>query len=452
MGVLSADPAAQALSQTYGAAAVTEALRRVLAQARARLLDVGALAPTREDLLRLADERLALHARESLFGVINATGVVIHTNLGRAPLAPEAMAAIARAAGYANLELDLETGRRSLRLDHLDGLISEVTGADAGLAVNNCAGAVLLALSALAQGSPVIVSRGELVEIGGGYRVPDIVQQSGSRLIEVGTTNRTHLRDFERAIKDNPEARILLRTHPSNFRMTGFTSAPVLADLARLAHDHGLWLVEDLGGGALVDLGPFGIVGEPRVQDSLEAGVDVVLFSGDKLLGGPQAGLAAGRRDLIQSLVRHPLARALRLDKLSLAGLAATLRLYRSPSDPLTRVPVLRLLTQSMARMQMRAEALMTLIAPAPGLQGEVISSQGYAGGGAMPMHALPGMAVALSAMNQSTEDLARRLRTGRQPVIGHIVRDRLLLEMRTVEDADLAALASAIALAQSPP
>ncbi len=420
-------------------------LRAVLADARAQLVSEPHAAPSVADLLRSAEGRLAEGARETLFPVINATGVVIHTNLGRAPLAPEAVAAMQAAAGYGNLELDLETGRRASRHDHLDGLIAEVSGAEAGLAVNNCAGAVLLALAAVAGGAPVIVSRGELVEIGGGFRVPDVVAQSGSRLVEVGTTNRTHLRDYETALRDHPEARVILRTHPSNFRMTGFTSAPAVDALAHFAHAHGLLLVEDLGGGALVDLAPYGIEGEPTVQDSLRAGVDLVLFSGDKLLGGPQAGIVAGRRGLVDAVARHPLARALRLDKLSLAALAATLRLYRPPADPTRRVPVLRMLTEPVGRVAARADALAAMIADVPALEARVLETLGYAGGGAMPMQALASRALALESARFSADELARRLRTGATGVLGRIERDVVLLDLRTIGDAELPAVAEAV-------
>ena len=380
-----------------------------------------------------------------MFPVINATGVVIHTNLGRAPLATEALAAMRAAAGYANLEMDLNTGRRSSRHEHLDRLIAEVSGAEAGVVINNCAGAVLLALAAVAEGAPVIVSRGELVEIGGGFRVPDVVAQSGSKLIEVGTTNRTHLRDYEQAYRDNPDARVILRTHPSNFRISGFTSSPPLDALAHFAHAHDLLLVEDLGGGALVDLSPFGIANEPTVQASLRAGVDLVLFSGDKLLGGPQAGIAAGRRALTDRMAAHPLARAMRLDKLSLAALAATLRLYLPPSDPIRRVPVLRMLTEDVAVLAARADALMAQVADAPELELQVLETLGYAGGGAMPMHALPGLAIALSSLRHSADELAHRLRTGPIRVLGRIENDQVLLDLRTVADDELPALAQAI-------
>ena len=422
------------------------ALRIVLARARERLSVPGTAVPSVANLLDEAATDLADLGRESLFGIINATGVVIHTNLGRAPLAPEAVAAMTTAAGYGNLEFDLQSGRRASRHDHLDSLITEMTGAQAGLAMNNGAGAVMLTLAALAAGSPVIVSRGELVEIGGGFRVPDIVVQSGAQMVEIGTTNRTHLSDYEQALRDHPKARVILRTHPSNFRITGFTSAPSLKDLAVFAHSQGLLLIEDLGGGALVDLTPFGIADEPQVQGSLQAGVDLVIFSGDKLLGGPQAGVIAGRRDLIEIVSKHPLARALRLDKLSLAALAATLRLYRPPNDPMARVPVLRMLSQSTEVIGARALALQGLVAKVSSLETQIVATEGFAGGGAMPMHALAGFALSLSCTDLRAEDLARRLRSGATPVVGRVAQDRLLLEMRTVSDGQLELLAAAIA------
>ena len=445
MGTICDDPAAHPLNTRYGPTAVASAVRAALSAARAQLLSDPLAVPSIAGLLEAVERRLADGARETLFPVINATGIVLHTNLGRAPLAPEAVAAAQAAAGYGNLELDLESGRRGSRHAHLDALIAEVTGAQAGLAVNNCAGAVLLALAAVAGGAPVIVSRGELVEIGGGFRVPDVVAQSGSALVEVGTTNRTHLRDYEQALRDHPEARVILRTHPSNFRMTGFTSAPALETLAHFAHAQGLLLVEDLGGGALIDLSPYGIADEPTVQASVGAGVDLVLFSGDKLLGGPQAGVVAGRRELVDELARHPLARALRLDKVSVAALAATLRLYRPPADPTHRVPVLRMLTQPASMVTARAEALMGRIADVPALEAQLQETLAYAGGGAMPMHALPGRAIALRSLRFSAEVLARRLRTGPPHVLGRIEQGLVLLDLRTVADAELPALAEAI-------
>ena len=445
VGVVCDSPDALPLKARFGTAAVTRAVRAILAEARARLpADPDAL-PLAGSLLAAAAARLEEGVRETLFPVINATGVVIHTNLGRAPLAPEALDAVRAAAGYANLEIDLDTGRRSSRQAHLDPLIAEVTGAEAGLAVNNCAGAVLLALAALAEGAPVIVSRGELVEIGGGFRVPDVVAQSGARLVEVGTTNRTHLRDYEKALAEHPDARILLRTHPSNFRISGFTSAPSLESLAHFAHAHGLLLVEDLGGGALVDLAPLGVPDEPTVQASLQAGADLVLFSGDKLLGGPQAGIAAGRRALVDRLEAHPLARALRLDKLSAAALAATLRLYRPPSDPVQRIPVLKMLAQEAGALEARAADLAARLGGLADLHVEAVGTEGFAGGGALPMRALPGRALALRSPRMGAEDLALRLRTGRIRVLGRIEQDRVLVDLRTVGDAEVPDLATAI-------
>ncbi len=444
MGTLTTDPAAGPLVERFGSPALVAALRSVLTEARARLNEDPTAVPTAAELLAAAGGRLEESVRETLFPVINATGVVIHTNLGRAPLAPEAVAAMQAAAGYSNLELALDTGRRASRHDHLDALIAEITGAEAGLAVNNCAGAVLLALAAVAEGAPVIVSRGELVEIGGGFRVPDVVAQSGSRLVEVGTTNRTHLRDYERALREHPDARVILRTHQSNFRITGFTSAPPLDALARFAHAHGLLLVEDLGGGALIDLAPYGIADEPTVQASLRAGVDLVLFSGDKLLGGPQAGIAAGRRDLVDRLASHPLARALRIDKAGVAGLAATLRLYRPPADPTRRIPVLRMLTEPLSAIVARAESVRSQLERVE-LKVEIEETHGYAGGGAMPMLALPGRALALWSPGFSADEMARRLRTGPTPVLARIERDAVLLDLRTVSDAELSALAAAV-------
>jgi L-seryl-tRNA(Ser) seleniumtransferase len=445
VGVLRGHPAAAPLLARFGADAVTQALRGILAECRAGVIAGAAATLDAAALLDEAARRLEDGDRETLLAVINATGVVIHTNLGRAPLAPEAVAAMAVTAGYANLEMDLVGGRRASRHDHLDRLIADVTGADGGIAVNNGAGAVLLALAALAAGGPVIVSRGELIEIGGGFRVPDIVAQSGARLVEIGATNITHLRDYERAAREQPEARVILRTHPSNFRISGFTGAPPLAELAAFAHARGMLLVEDLGGGALVDLAPFGIVGEPIVRDSLAAGVDLVIFSGDKLLGGPQAGLLAGSRSLLEALAVHPLARALRLDKLSLAALAATLRLYRPPADPIARVPVLRMLTQTIETIDARALALFDVVSKFDRVEIEIVDTLSYAGGGAMPMHALPSRALAIRAPGVAVDGLARRLREGRVPVVGRIEQGRLLLDLRAVDDSQLPALAETI-------
>lgn len=448
MGRLLEEEAARGLAERHGQVALRRTLGALLAEIRQELGSGGSPACDPSDILRQAGTRLEAAAPAGLRRVINATGVVIHTNLGRAPLAPQAVRAMADTAGYASLEMDLDSGGRGSRQDHLQPLICELTGAAGGLAVNNCASAVLLALGAIGRGAPVIVSRGELVEIGGGFRVPEIVAQGGCRLIEVGATNRTHLRDYESALDDNPEARIILRTHPSNFRMTGFTGRPDLAALASLAKARGVMLIEDLGGGALVDLSTYGLADEPTVQASLAAGVDLVLFSADKLLGGPQAGIAAGDAALIELMERHPLARAMRLDKLSLAALKATLELYRSPSDPLRAVPILRMLTEPEAGVRARGEQLLKLLqdrAGPPALGLDLVATQSFAGGGAMPMHPLPGVALRLSSPTLSGSTLARRLRLGQPSVVGRIVRDEVHLELRTVGDEELAELAAAI-------
>lgn len=292
---------------------------------------------------------------------MNATGVVVHTNLARAPLAPEAVAAVLGAAGYCNLEMDLTAGRRGSRQDHVEPLLRRLTGAEAALAVNNNAAAVLLVLAALAAGRGVVVSRGELVEVGGSFRIPDVMAQSGARLAEVGTTNRTRLDDYRRAI--GPETALLLKVHRSNYRLVGFTEEVELGELAGLAREAGVPLVLDAGSGALVDLSPFGVTGEPVVGQALAAGADLVTASGDKLLGGPQAGLILGRADLVERCRRHPLARALRVDKLCLAALEGTLRLYLDPERALRAVPVLAMIAAPVEEVERRARALARLAA-----------------------------------------------------------------------------------------
>jgi L-seryl-tRNA(Ser) seleniumtransferase len=352
--------------------------------------------------------------------VLNATGVIVHTNLGRAPLAASALARVAEvASGYSNLESDLPAGTRGSRHDHIAGLLRRLTGAEAGIAVNNNAGAMLLALAALAEGREVIVSRGELIEIGDGFRIPDVLARSGARLVEVGTTNRTRADDYERAI--GADTALLLRVHQSNFRVVGFTERPEIRQLAQIAQRSGLPLVDDLGSGALVDLGD-----EPTVRGALAAGADLVCFSGDKLLGGPQAGIVVGRADLVERLRRHPLQRALRIDKLSLAALEGTLQLYLEPERATREVPVLRALREDAAVVRARAERL------AAALGGEVEETVARVGGGALPLTEIPSFACALD------ESLAAPLRVGEPPVVG-VVRDgKLLLDCRTLRDDDL--------------
>jgi len=400
-----------------------EAARTVLAQARD---EIRMGAATVDVVQRLRDEIQRLRAPR-LRRVLNATGVIVHTNLGRAPLAPEALHRIMEiACGYSNLEYDLTAGARGSRQDHVAELLRRLTGAEAALVVNNNAAAVLLALASLAEGCEVVVSRGELIEIGDGFRIPDVLTRSGARLREVGTTNRTRAADYEQAI--GPETALLLRVHRSNFRVVGFTEQPTVAQLAAVARRHELPLVDDLGSGVLVELAD-----EPSAKESLAAGADLVTFSGDKLLGGPQAGVVVGRADLVERLRRHPLQRALRADKLTLAALEGTLTLY---FDAPERIPVLRMLRDDGVRE--RAERLASLVG------GTVEATVARVGGGALPLAELPSFACAVE------EELAAPLRTGEPPVIG-VVRDgRLLLDCRTLTDGDVDEVAGAVAAARA--
>jgi L-seryl-tRNA(Ser) seleniumtransferase len=397
-----------------------DAARSVLARAREQIrmgADPG-------DLAERVRAELAAARAPSFRRVLNATGVIVHTNLGRAPLAPEALERVPDAArGYSNLELDLEDGARGSRQDHLAALLHRLTGAEAALVVNNNAAAVLLALAALGEGREVVVSRGELLEIGDGFRIPEVLARSGARLVEVGTTNRTRPADYERAI--GPDTALLLRVHQSNFRVVGFTELPRLAELAAIARRHELPLVDDLGSGALGE-----IPGEPSARESLAAGADLVCFSGDKLLGGPQAGIVAGRADLVERLRRHPLQRAMRVDKLTLAALEGTLQLHL---DEPARVPVLRMLGEEASVVRARAERLAEMTG------GTVEETVARVGGGALPLAELPSFACALA------EELAAPLRVGEPPVVG-IVRDgKLLLDCRTLADDELGEVAAAV-------
>jgi L-seryl-tRNA(Ser) seleniumtransferase len=397
-----------------------DAARTVLARAREQIR----AGESPGDLAELLQQELERVRAPQLRRVINATGVIVHTNLGRAPLADAALAqAVAAARGYSNLEYDLAAGSRGSRQTHVVDLLRRLTGAEAALVVNNNAAAVMLALAALAEGLEVIVSRGELIEIGDGFRIPDVLAHSGARLREVGTTNRTRASDYEDAI--GPETAVLLRVHQSNFRVVGFTEQPRLQELATVARAHDLALVDDLGSGALVDVGD-----EPTARASLAAGADLVCFSGDKLLGGPQAGIVVGRTELVERLRRHPLQRALRADKLTLAALEGTLRLALDTPD---EIPVLRMLREPVETVRARAERLAALV------DGEVEETIGRAGGGALPLTELPSFACA------ADEALALPLRAGNPPVIG-IVRDgRLLLDCRTLSDEEVDEVAEAV-------
>jgi len=436
---------AAALIAAHGRPPVLRAVRariaELRAEARAGSSDLHAASPA--GILAAAGERLTAEAAPHLRRVINATGIVLHTNLGRAPLAREAATAVAEAAtGYMNLEYDLDEGVRGSRYQGVSGLLCELTGAEAALVVNNNAAAVLLALAALAAPGEAVVSRGELVEIGGSFRVPDVIAQSGARLVEVGTTNKTRAGDYERAI--GPDTRVLLKVHPSNYRIQGFTAAPERAELAALARARGVLAVEDLGSGSLIDLRPVGLPYEPTVQESLAAGMDLVTCSGDKLLGGPQAGLILGRKDLVARLKAHPLLRAVRVDKLTLAALEATLKLYRAPERAATGIPVLAMLGAPVDALDRRAERLRAGLADVPGLEAAVEAGTGFAGGGALPEAVIPTRIVALRCPSASVGDLARRLRRHRPAVVGRVKDGRLLFDLRTVADDEVAEIAAA--------
>ncbi len=422
-------PAAEALVQAFGREAATAALRAELADLRARI-GAGALfeTPLPEVIVAAGKARAAALRAPGLRRTINATGIVLHTNLGRAPLAAEAIAAMAEVAGgYSNLEFDLASGKRGSRTASLEPLLCELTGAEAALAVNNGAAALLLALSALAGGGEVVVSRGELVEIGGGFRIPDVIRQGGARLVEVGSTNKTRASDYSKAL--GAETRALLKVHQSNFRTIGFTAEASLKELAALAREHGLPLVADLGSGLLR---PLAGGSEPTVAQALAAGADLVTCSGDKLLGGPQAGLILGTKAALDPLRSHPLLRAVRLDKVSLAALEATLMLHRDCPE---KVPVNRMLGQGEAELQARAEALQALLGC-----GEIVETAAFAGGGSLPEQQMPSRAVALDPP-MGAEAAAALLRGGAVPVIGRIAEGRLLIDMLTVADSELPTL-----------
>ncbi len=425
--------------------------------------------------LLLADlpAEVASGERISLRRVINATGVVVHTNLGRAPLAEEAIRAVSEtASGYSNLEFDLAGGTRSRRLVHVEEMLLSLTGAESVHVVNNNAAAVFLCLAGLARGRDVIVSRGELVEIGGSFRIPEILAASGANLVEVGTTNRTRLADYERAI--GPATALFLKVHRSNFRITGFTEEASSADLASLGDRTGIPFMEDLGSGAVFDFGQAGIHGTPTVRQALAHGPGIVTVSGDKLLGGPQAGIIAGRKTLVDPLKKHPLSRALRIDKLCLAALAATLRLYDDERMAAARIPVLRMILEEESSVRARARKLAgrvrreqaravrgmpdcpTGAEPVPGdgpaggagLTVRVEGSFSSPGGGAMPEIEIPTAVVSVSHPRIRVEELEERLRTGTPPVVGRVAKGRILLDMRTVRDAELAELSAALVAA----
>lgn len=427
----------QAWVERDGRAPVLEALRRSVDEAREKVLS-GAACPAEGDILSRSRALLDEALRPTLRPAINATGVVVHTNLGRAPLSDDALEAMARVGrGYSNLEFDLEAGERGSRYVHCSALLARLSGAEAGLVVNNNAAAVTLALAALAKGREAIVSRGQLVEIGGGFRIPDVLRESGATLVEVGTTNRTYARDYEAAVTERTAA--LLVVHRSNFQMVGFTHDATLPELSAIARARGVPLVDDLGSGTFLDTAPFGLPHEPTVQERVEAGADLVCFSGDKLLGGPQAGYLVGRRELVARLEKHPLLRALRVDKVTLAGVEATLRHYQR-GEALGKVPIWR----SIAMTEERAELRATDWKKKLGLSNaSVRDSQSAVGGGSLPGMVLPTKVLALKVPAPDTVALA--LRRCDPPVVARIEEDLLVFDPRTVLPHEDEALLGAI-------
>jgi len=455
-------------------AVVLGAIRRLLDLYRSEAMRGQGSGRTREDwtsrLLAALPAEVAASGEISLRRVINATGVVVHTNLGRAPLPEEAIRAISEtASGYSNLEFDLAGGTRSRRLVHVEKMLLELTGAESVHVVNNNAAAVFLCLAGLARGRDVIVSRGELVEIGGSFRIPEILAASGANLVEVGTTNRTRLADYERVI--GPATALLLKVHRSNFRISGFTEEVQTADLASLGDRLGIPVLEDLGSGAVFDFGEAGIPGTPTIKQALDQGPGIVTVSGDKLLGGPQAGIIAGRNDLVEPLKKHPLSRALRIDKLGLAALAATLGLYADERMAAERVPVLGMILESEGAVRARARRAIARVkreqaraarreaasqgGPKPGPGDATAEGGGLTlrmersfsspGGGAMPEVEIPTVCITVSHARIRVEELDARLRTGKPPVVGRVAKGRLLLDMRTVRDEELPGLAAAL-------
>ncbi len=428
--------ALRALEQRVGRRLVVDATRKVLQSLRARIAS-GLLIAISEEMLEKEILALAEASGEfSLHPVINATGVILHTNLGRAPLAPQAVEHLAEVATrFSNLEYDLERGERGRRDTHTDRLFTQVLGAERTLVVNNNAAAVFLALNTLAEGGEVIVSRGELIEIGGSFRIPDICRKSGAILREVGTTNRTRLADYAAAI--NERTRLLMRVHPSNFRVVGFTERPGLEDLVELGRKHQVPVLEDLGSGCLLDFRPFGVRDEPPAGESLKAGVDVVTFSGDKMLGGPQAGVLAGRREPLERIRKNPLFRALRVDKLTIAILEATVALYLR--DQLEAIPALRMIRLTADELAPRAARVAEGIAARREFSARVEDGESVIGGGSTPGQSLATKLVAVTHAHHSAQGLEALLRRNSPPVIARIERDRLLLDLRTVfEDQDV--------------
>jgi L-seryl-tRNA(Ser) seleniumtransferase len=415
----------------YSRGMTLRAIRAALAQARLDIFN-GSTCPSSEQLLAGAEQTLQQVMQPHLRSVINATGVIINTNLGRSPLSQEALQAVQQVAGgYSNLEYEVEAGKRGSRHTHVTTLLRELTGAEAALVTNNNAAAVLLALSTLAMGREVIISRGQLVEIGGGFRVPDVMRQSGCMLIEVGTTNRTRISDYEAALSERSS--VVLTVHPSNFVINGFTESTPIAALVELAHRHNLLVMDDLGSGCLLDSAQYGLAHEPMPQETLAAGADVVCFSGDKLLGGPQAGILVGKAEILERVAKNPLMRAMRIDKMTLAALEATLRHYQR-DEAAQHIPIWRMIAARPGKIASRATRWASKL-QAQGIAARTQRGESTVGGGSLPGETLPTTLLAIDAarVSQPLDELARQLRMRNIPIITRILRDTLLLDPRTV-------------------
>lgn len=421
--LLSTEALAEFVSR-YGRPLTVESIRIILDAVRAQYMP-GDIIPSEIELIKMVEEQLQTWTSPTLQNVINATGVIIHTNLGRAPISESALQAVEEcASGYSNLEYDLEKGHRGARSIHVEEYLKLLTGAEASLVVNNNAAAVLLILSALSNRRKVVIARSQLVEIGGGFRIPDVMKQSGAKLFEIGTTNRVHLHDYQQAIEDEP-IKLIMRAHRSNFQIVGFTSEPPLADIVTVAHQAGIPVVDDLGSGTLLETSDFGLGHEPMVQESLAADVDLVCFSGDKLLGGPQAGIILGKSNLVSKLKKHPLARAIRADKLCLAALSATL-LHYMKSEALSKIPVWSMISQPLDNIHQRAMSWIEILD-----QGAIIEGESTVGGGSLPGETLPTWLVAFKVRHANR--LLAYLRNAQPPIIARLEDDQLVLDPRTV-------------------
>ena len=440
------------LLRTYPRTVVVDAVRNGLKRLRQQLLDKKELTDLEEEffsfehLYSLFRKEIDLQVQPRLRHLINATGVVIHTNLGRSPLHPSALKhMIDIAKNYSNLEYDLDRGERGNRYTHVEGILCRLSGAESALVVNNNAGAVLLVLNTIAEGREVIVSRGELVEIGGAFRIPDVMRRSGALLKEVGTTNRTYLSDYQKAI--GSQTALLLKVHTSNFRVMGFTSDVSLQELAQLGRQHDLPVMNDLGSGCFVDLSQYGLEKEPTVQEAIKTGVDVVTFSGDKLLGGPQAGIILGKKNLLDLIKINPLTRALRIDKLTLAALESTLLLYLDEKRAMEEIPTLRMLSLDTGNLKRRGRRLLRRLSGRvdKGTQLTLREDVSQVGGGALPLQELPTMVLAVKPLDLSVNEVEENLRKGEPPIISRISKDELILDMRTVLDEEIPLLADGI-------